>query len=170
MRSLRKSVNKKYLYFDALQFLMKTLDKDESTAVIQDAQESQPSTSDQDDTYVENIKTTKRRKRYSTEANFTDDPLATPTISMFHPTNEDEAFFASILPFVSGFNEDEKLEFRLELLQLVQRIRQKRKSLLVEASLSSLAVANHHSTVECNHYFNPTSTSEVKEESQTEVI
>lgn len=41
--------------------------------------------------------------------------------------NEDEAFFASLLPSVVKYSEDERLEFRIEVLALMKRISDKRK-------------------------------------------
>ncbi|CAF4923917.1 unnamed protein product [Pieris macdunnoughi] len=40
--------------------------------------------------------------------------------------NEDEAFFASLLPSVVKYNEDERLEFRMEVLGVMKKIRDKR--------------------------------------------
>ncbi|KPI99593.1 hypothetical protein RR46_01282 [Papilio xuthus] len=41
--------------------------------------------------------------------------------------NEDEAFFASLLPTVVKYNEDERLEFRMEVLAVMKNIKDKRK-------------------------------------------
>lgn len=41
--------------------------------------------------------------------------------------NEDEAFFASLLPTVVKYNEDERLEFRMEVLGIMKNIKEKRK-------------------------------------------
>ncbi|CAK1595414.1 unnamed protein product [Parnassius mnemosyne] len=41
--------------------------------------------------------------------------------------NEDEAFFASLLPTVVKYNEDERLEFRIEVLAVMKRIKDNRK-------------------------------------------
>ncbi|XP_068624795.1 uncharacterized protein [Battus philenor] len=41
--------------------------------------------------------------------------------------NEDEAFFASLLPTVVKYNEDERLEFRIEVLALMKNIKDRRK-------------------------------------------
>lgn len=41
--------------------------------------------------------------------------------------NEDEAFFASLLPTVVRYSEDERLEFRIEVLAVMKRIKDKRK-------------------------------------------
>lgn len=40
--------------------------------------------------------------------------------------NEDEAFFASLLPSVVKYSEDERLEFRIEVLAVMKRIKEKR--------------------------------------------
>lgn len=39
--------------------------------------------------------------------------------------NEDEAFFASLLPSVVNYSQDERLEFRMEVLAVMKRIRDK---------------------------------------------
>ncbi|XP_028025680.1 uncharacterized protein LOC114239596 [Bombyx mandarina] len=41
--------------------------------------------------------------------------------------NEDEAFFASLLPSVVRYDEDERLEFRIEVLAVMKKIKEKRK-------------------------------------------
>lgn len=41
--------------------------------------------------------------------------------------NEDEAFFASLLPTVVKYSEDERLEFRIEVLAVMKKIKDKRK-------------------------------------------
>lgn len=40
--------------------------------------------------------------------------------------NEDEAFFASLLPTVVKYNEDERLEFRIEVLGVMKKLKEKR--------------------------------------------
>lgn len=41
--------------------------------------------------------------------------------------NEDEAFFASLLPSVVRYSEEERLEFRIEVLAVMKRISDKKK-------------------------------------------
>lgn len=41
--------------------------------------------------------------------------------------NEDEAFFASLLPTVVKYSEDERLEFRIEVLAVMKKIKDQRK-------------------------------------------
>lgn len=42
--------------------------------------------------------------------------------------NEDEAFFASLLPSVVKYNEDERLQFRIQVLNVMNRIREKQRT------------------------------------------
>ncbi|RVE53523.1 hypothetical protein evm_001893 [Chilo suppressalis] len=48
--------------------------------------------------------------------------------------NEDEAFFASLLPTVVKYTEDERLEFRIEVLGIMKRIKEARKWCVVEVA------------------------------------
>lgn len=41
--------------------------------------------------------------------------------------NEDEAFFASLLPTVVKYSEEERLEFRIDVLAVMKSINQKRR-------------------------------------------
>ncbi|XP_028175760.1 uncharacterized protein LOC114363986 [Ostrinia furnacalis] len=41
--------------------------------------------------------------------------------------NEDEAFFASLLPTVVKYNEDERLEFRIEVLNVMKKLKENRR-------------------------------------------
>ncbi|KAL0810134.1 hypothetical protein ABMA28_010929 [Loxostege sticticalis] len=41
--------------------------------------------------------------------------------------NEDEAFFASLLPTVVKYNEDERLEFRIEVLNVMKKLKDNRR-------------------------------------------
>lgn len=41
--------------------------------------------------------------------------------------NEDEAFFAALLPSIVKYTEDERLEFRIEVLGVMKRIKEKRE-------------------------------------------
>ncbi|KAF5272345.1 hypothetical protein FQR65_LT17459 [Abscondita terminalis] len=50
--------------------------------------------------------------------------------------DEDTVFFKSITPSVRNFTEDEKLEFRMEVLQLIKQIKQKRYEQELRPSLT----------------------------------
>ena len=51
--------------------------------------------------------------------------LDTPTPNLQLPFNEDRAFFDSLLPTLANFDEDQKWEFRVEMLQLIKRVKTK---------------------------------------------
>ncbi|CAH1987933.1 unnamed protein product [Acanthoscelides obtectus] len=64
----------------------------------------------------------KRQDEFETKVlKILEKPDSIPTIS------EDKSFFNSILPIVENFDEDDKLQFRIEVLQLVQRFKRKQK-------------------------------------------
>ena len=50
-------------------------------------------------------------------------PLPSSTVTAVPEPNADRSFFESILPFVSGFTEDQKLEFRCEVLSIIRQMR-----------------------------------------------
>ncbi|XP_037295191.1 uncharacterized protein LOC115455436 [Manduca sexta] len=56
------------------------------------------------------------------DVDFIDDESTEPRIM-----NEDEAFFASLLPTVVKYDEDDRLEFRIEVLSVMKRIKDKKK-------------------------------------------
>ncbi|XP_050311534.1 uncharacterized protein LOC126747083 [Anthonomus grandis grandis] len=43
------------------------------------------------------------------------------------PSNEDESFFNSVVPMITTMSEEEKIEFRMGVLQLIKKIKQKRQ-------------------------------------------
>lgn len=50
-------------------------------------------------------------------------PIPTPTAPAIQELNPDRSFFESILPSISDFTEDQKLDFRCEVLNLIKRIK-----------------------------------------------
>ncbi|CAH1959735.1 unnamed protein product [Acanthoscelides obtectus] len=77
---------------------------------------------------------------------------------------EDKSFFDSILPIVENLDEDDKLQFRIEVLQLVQRFKRKQKcdafnmtSIPIDRylrlylqQLSHTASSGHRHTIHCS--------------------
>lgn len=55
---------------------------------------------------------------------FMDTPMPTTAVAEVNP---DRAFFDSLLPSISAFTEDEKLEFKTDVLNSIKRIRQARQ-------------------------------------------
>lgn len=50
-------------------------------------------------------------------------PIPTPTSPAIQELNPDRLFFESILPSISDFTEDQKLDFRCEVLNIIKRMR-----------------------------------------------
>lgn len=67
-----------------------------------------------------------RRKRdmESSLINFMNTPIPYPAVNPPPESNPDRSFFESLLPALSGFTEDQKLDFRCEVLNIVKRMRQ----------------------------------------------
>jgi len=49
-------------------------------------------------------------------------PIPTPTAPVIQELNPDRSFFESILPSISDFTEDQKLDFRCEVLNIIKRM------------------------------------------------
>lgn len=69
--------------------------------------------------------TRKRRKDelQSTLIKFMKTPIPTPPAPTIPETNPDRSFFESLLPSICEFTEDQKIDFRSEVLNLVKRMR-----------------------------------------------
>lgn len=123
VRSLKKksgqAVQRKYVYHDQLQFLLKVLNKDETISSISDTEVSSQLPLD--------YKKQPHRKRKGERMA---DPIETEIIKKLKesstPPDEDESFFNSIVPTIRKMSDDEKLEFRMGVLQLIQKIKLKR--------------------------------------------
>ncbi|XP_045456639.1 uncharacterized protein LOC123666578 [Melitaea cinxia] len=128
---------RKYLLYEHLKFLIKVTSTDEDFTVDFNTEDSssymkierespKDSTSHRkrsrkSDYYEEEAKKSKDSDK--TEVDYVEvDECNDPRIM-----NEDEAFFASLLPSVVKYSEDERLEFRIEVLAVMKRIKEKSK-------------------------------------------
>ncbi|CAH2099091.1 unnamed protein product [Euphydryas editha] len=128
---------RKYLLYEHLKFLIKVTSTDEDFTVDFNAEDSSSymkierespkettshkKRSRKSDYYEEEAKRSKDCDK--TEVDYVEvDECNDPRIM-----NEDEAFFASLLPSVVKYSEDERLEFRIEVLAVMKRIKEKRK-------------------------------------------
>lgn len=57
-------------------------------------------------------------------------PIPTPTSPDIQEINPDRSFFESILPSISDFTEDQKLDFRCEVLNLIKRMKKPPQNIL----------------------------------------
>ncbi|XP_045779752.1 uncharacterized protein LOC123877244 isoform X1 [Maniola jurtina] len=139
-RSRMGRPRRKYLLYDHVKFLIKVtnteddfnveLSTDDNSAYMKTERES-----------PKEIPTTSTRKR-SRKSNYSDEePRRSKEYDKYEKMedfaeidecndprimNEDEAFFASLLPSVVKYSEDERLEFRIEVLAVMKRIKEKR--------------------------------------------
>lgn len=75
---------------------------------------------------VYNQNSTKKRKRdiESTLIDFMNSPIPSTTVPVVVPEpNADKSFFDSILPYISTFTADQKLDFQSEVLNIIKRYR-----------------------------------------------
>ncbi|XP_039761357.1 uncharacterized protein LOC120634670 [Pararge aegeria] len=146
-RSKMGRPRRKYLLYDHVKFLIKVtnteedfkveLSTDDITSYMKTERESPkeiPSTSsrkrskkleysDEEAKRSQEYENYEKYEKYEKmEADFAEiDECNDPRIM-----NEDEAFFASLLPSVVKYSEDERLEFRIEVLAVMKKIKEKR--------------------------------------------
>ncbi|XP_047540721.1 uncharacterized protein LOC125073748 [Vanessa atalanta] len=128
---------RKYLLYDHLKFLIKVTSTDEDFSVGYNTEDSSTYMKVEIESPKETTSYRKRSKKSDyieeepkkikdiekTEVDYVEvDECNDPRIM-----NEDEAFFASLLPSVVKYSEDERLEFRIEVLAVMKRIKEKRK-------------------------------------------
>lgn len=147
VKSLKKKTGearkKKYIYHDNLTFLLKVVQSDDTQSSLDDSQydeqsqitESQTEEEEEEaaadkTTQVQSCKiTAKAKDTYNPpkRARLQEEVDRRILTALEKPPDEDEAFFVSITPTVRKMTDEEKLEFRMEVLQVIQRI-QKRKN------------------------------------------
>ncbi|XP_044759189.1 uncharacterized protein LOC123316933 [Coccinella septempunctata] len=144
VRSLRREgdsgFHRKYIYYDDLHFLLKVLQKDDyltNMVNMEDAEikvECDPISLDAPSTSKEvscqnpiTWSNTKRRRLEFLELETSQKPKTESST-----LDEDEAFFLSLLPSVKKMSDDEKLDFRMGVLQVIQKVRQKRNGIASE--------------------------------------
>lgn len=128
---------RKYLLYEHLKFLIKVTSTDEDFTVDFNTEDSSSYMKTERESPKESTSHRKKSRKseyYEEEAKKSKDSDKTevdyvevdecndPRIM-----NEDEAFFASLLPSVVKYSEDERLEFRIEVLAVMKRIKEKRK-------------------------------------------
>ncbi|CAH1969511.1 unnamed protein product [Acanthoscelides obtectus] len=137
VRSLKKKsgqgAQRKYVYHDQLQFLLQVMNKDETISSISDEEVHQgeetensnevpptPAISKASSRSSHASKTRQGRKRLA-------DPIELEIRKKLNePSNEDESFFNSVVPMITTMSEEEKIEFRMGVLQLIQKIKRNR--------------------------------------------
>ena len=136
MKSLKKksgqATSKKYLYHDNLQFLLKVVQKDDTDSSIQESQQIVDPEDGEDMGIEEEAwdgatcsateqQSRNPRKRRRLQDDVDREILQALSSSKATP-DEDEAFFISITPHVQRMSADDKLDFRMGVMQLVNDI------------------------------------------------
>lgn len=155
VRSLKTKTGRpkrKYILYDHLKFLTKVVPEDEGVDYVEDftipssyiieeivekKAKKRTKKEESDDDYSANedycIRKRSRKQEYTEETpSKSRDQTDTEFVAVDETQNsrimnEDEAFFASLLPSVVKYSEDERLEFRIEVLGVMKRIKESRK-------------------------------------------
>ncbi|CAH1984152.1 unnamed protein product [Acanthoscelides obtectus] len=155
VKSLKKksgqATTKKYMYHDNLTFLLKVVQSDDTQSSIDDTQDNEHSLLKETQNEAEresevqvqlqkNINPMPAGNRNtSKKPRLQEDVDKRILTALEKPPDEDEAFFLSITPSVRKMSEDDKLEFRMNVLQLIKNINMRNK-------MQSPAFASHTST------------------------
>lgn len=148
-----QGAKRKYIYSDNLQFLLKTVTPDETDSSIpidfqvdsQDRPEiqqssisdlEQPIPSPSTSTSSQSMKRTGTKRLNTVDAEILKAIQATPAET--ESVDDDRAFLMSLLPTIKQLNDDEKFDFRIEVMQLLRRFKNRRLS----SSLSTSSIAS----------------------------
>lgn len=118
-----------YIYTRQLQFLQYTgataesqssCGKEQAEDDLKQSEENKLSSTESERRHSHNL-----RKRKADADPFTPEfvNVDVPSSAATPEQNDDRSFFESILPFVSCFTEDQKLDFRCEVMNVIKRIR-----------------------------------------------
>lgn len=120
--------NKKYIFHNHLTFLIPEQTEESNWSINTDSHYSETE-GGSEDTPSHLEQRTKKRKTNEEETKkvimFKGDTSYTEIDEYHDPRvmNEDEAFFASLLPSIANYTEEERLEFRIGVLGLMKRIK-----------------------------------------------
>lgn len=152
---------KKYLQSDKLQFVLKVLEKYKTDSNLEETQETEAYVDHQliGSSLMEENTSPKRlasRKRKNNNCDEVYAALLAAFVKILKACklDEDDAFFASVKSSVSSFTEDEKLNFRMELMSLIKNIKYKRRlgnTVFPSGALSSTPNNEENYTNDCNN-------------------
>lgn len=82
-------------------------------------------------------------------------PIPTPIAPAIQEPNPDRSFFESILPSISDFTEDQKLDFRCEVLNIIKRMRQPPRNIpeyhISQPFTETSAISKHYTQLQTQH-------------------
>lgn len=138
-----QAAKKKYLYHDKLKYLLKNVQKYDNESTIAEIKfdDVLDNNEDIDELELEDEKRTVENEKHIKKLKNTSTQLKRNKKRQLHvdseilrvlkeksQDDEDEAFFKSILPHVKKMNEDDKIDFRIEVLNLVRNFSKAQKT------------------------------------------
>lgn len=132
-----QATSKKYIYHDNLQFLLKIIKKDDTVSSMEHSEQLIDSDEEKQEETVVDIQsqntprqTCNQRKKPRLQEDVDREILQVLRSSNTAP-DEDEAFFMSLIPSVRRMSEEEKLDFRMSVLQVLKDINSRRRETTV---------------------------------------
>ncbi|XP_018580147.2 uncharacterized protein LOC108917847 [Anoplophora glabripennis] len=150
-RSVHPTV-RTYLYHEKLQFLMKVLQRDgeESSPHLHSTSDEAKAERTEESVSAKVDDACNIRKRLRLQEDMDQEILKALRSTKTAP-DEDEAFFISITPTVQKMSEEDKLEFRMGVLQLIKDINRKGKDLADSAFFSTGNSSSSHPPTSFHH-------------------
>jgi hypothetical protein len=128
VKSLKKksgqSANKKYLYHDNLLFLLKIVQKDDTQSSIDESQDVNELPEEEAETTGTTPKITSNPRKKARLQDSIDREILD---ALNKPPDKDEAFFISITPAVRKMSDKDKLDFKMQVLQVIKNINNKNR-------------------------------------------
>lgn len=116
---------RKYVYHNYLLFLYPTVKKERILSSFAEDTEEGYDVGEPKTEYrpISHERETRRTRKRNMDETAIKAPEATRAVSQQKEADEDESFFLSLLPSVRGLNQDDKLQFRVEVIQLLQKFK-----------------------------------------------
>jgi hypothetical protein len=157
IKSLKKksgqAISKNYIYHDNLQFLMKIVQKDDTVSSLERCQPLPDSGDEKQEETVVEVQsqdeakiTCNPRKRRRLQQDIEREMLKALR-DVNTAQDEDEAFFASLIPSVKRMSADEKSDFRIIVLQTIKDFDNRRKEKAVFETSRSSATTSASPTI-----------------------
>ena len=160
---MARQQQKKYLYADFLQFLLKITEKDEmESSICGEGKNESTETQEEEETetvvqQVDEASTSSRdagtlqhRRRKTTKVSDEIDRKILKSLEKIEP-GEDKAFFISVLPSVRQFYADDKLDFRLIVLKVIKDIKTRSGYVSSPFSTQTPSPNSSHATGRLSH-------------------
>lgn len=133
------------MYHEFLLFLLSNYEKEETSSTCDESMEAPDSYPAEEEVEIDDKKQIiieehrpqlipRKRKAAPIEL---ENGAESPSGSGFHVVDEDEAFLWSLLPAMKKLNRDDNFQFRIEVMQLLQKYKMQSKMQELQSSLNS---------------------------------